>query len=460
MAPSALVRLGRERRSRWYVTHMKRLIACSPLALDSTACAGSLVINSSDEIAKLNQCSTFDGNVSVATNGVDNIALNGVKEITGFMSIADSSTVTSITSSTLQSLSALSLVNLPNLSTLTLPALTNFSKLGFQGLASLKSCEIATAGLQQDVSEISIIGTVIEKLDWLSWPVATTLTLANNFNLTDFTLPYEKIGGGSSYQISGNIRLANLDFSQLTGIAGSLAVSGNKDPTLNFDKLEAIDGYVKLNGPFSNITMPRLVSINGALNAQSTVDIISFCNWLSVQNQLYGHYDCTANNTNPLAAVTSSVSKAPLNTPTATTVATASGSSDPGQTSDLSTGAIIGIAMAMVVLISVVLTSLALLFFRRRSQKKKAQRAQQEEQAQAPAADEKKTHSTSTLGEELDASGTRYELGGGRTTHELPEAPPVTELDGHTYQEMDVEKPYFRDQKPAPDSPAGRFELP
>ena len=110
----------------------------------------------------------------------------------------------------------------------------------------------------------------------------------------------------------------------------------------------------------------------------------------------------------------------------------------------------------MVVLISVILTTTALLFFRRRRQNKAARQAQQA----AAISDEKKTHSTSTLGEELDASGIRYELGEQATTHELPGAKPVTELDGQSLQELDCERPYFRDLKPAPGSPIGRFELP
>ena len=117
----------------------------------------------------------------------------------------------------------------------------------------------------------------------------------------------------------------------------------------------------------------------------------------------------------------------------------------------LSTGAVVGIAVAMVIVISILLTASALLFFRRRSRIK----------AQAAAMPGvKRTHSTSTLGEELDASGIGYELGGGNTAHELPEAGPVRELDGEGLQELDGEKPFFRDQKPAPASPIGRFELP
>jgi hypothetical protein len=352
----------------------------------------------------------------------------------------------------------LTLSNLPKLTTLTLPALSNFSKLAFTGLNSLKGCEIATEGLKQDVREISIINTAMEKMDWIKWPVATALTIAANMNLTDFTLPYDKISSGSSYQFSINQALTNLDFSNLSGIYGSLAVNGNNDSSLNFDKLETIDGYVKLIGDFTNITMPNLQAINGALNAESYVDILSFCNWLSVQPRLYGHYDCTANHT---AAYVSTESKSPSTTaspsPSSTTTVIEADDNIEGKKSDLSTGAIIGIAVAMVVLISLVLTTSALLFFRRRS-RNKAQQAPVAAAANVP--DEKKTHSSSTLGEELDASGIRHELGGDNRVQELPGAGPRGELDGQSLQELDCEKPYFRDQKPAPESPMGRFELP
>jgi hypothetical protein len=422
-----------------------------------TDCVGSFTINGPDDVTKLNQCGTFDGNITVAATGTTDIALDGLKNITGSMRIADSDTVLSLSSSTLERISTLSLYNLPNLSTLRLPALGNITKLEMQGLTSLKGCEIATQGLKHDIKEISIIGTAIENLDWLKWPISTTLNIAANNNLTNFSFPYNTINAGSSYQISINRGLTNLDLSQLSGIAGSLAISGNKDRDLQFTKLETIDGYVKLDGPFANISMPHLMSINGALRAQSTVDIIAFCDWLSVQDRLLGHYDCTANNTNPAPIVTSTASSAPLNTAEATSSVATSDTSNGSSKSDLSTGAIIGISMGMVVLLSLILTSLALLFFRRRAQKKQAALAQQN----ATSADTK-THSTSTLGDELDASGVRYEMGGGLVTQELPEAKPRTELDGQSFQEMgnDGEKAFFRQKKPASDSPVGTFELP
>ncbi|KAF2631433.1 hypothetical protein BU25DRAFT_445579 [Macroventuria anomochaeta] len=441
---------------RLVVQWLPLFLCCWACSVGAAAdCSGSFAINSSDDVTTLNQCTTFTGNVSVAGKGIEDITLDGLKTVTGTFNIADSDSVLSISSTTLESVSALILNNLPKLTTLTLPALTNFSKLDFTGLTSLKGCEIATGALKHDVNDISIINTALENMDWLKWPVATTLTIAANMKLTDFSFPYDKISAGSSYQISINTALTNLDVSQLTGIYGSLATNGNNDRSLNFDKLETIDGYARLSGPFSNITMPHLTSINGALRADSTVDILSFCNWLSVQDQLYGHYDCTANSTDP--TISSTVSKYPSYTAgpapsVATSGTSGGGNNSKDNKSDLSTGAIIGIAVAMVVLISVILTTTALLFLRQRSRNKAQQVA-------AAMPEETKTHSTSTLGEELDASGIRYELGGGNTTHELPGAGPVRELDSQSMQELDCEKPYFRDQKPAPDSPIGRFEL-
>lgn len=447
------------------------LLLCSWVGRAEAAdCSGDLAINSADDITKLNGCTTFTGNVSLAAKGIQDITLNGLKAVTGTINIADSAAVRSISSTTLETISALTLNNLPNLTTLALPVLTNFSKLGFEGLLALKGCDIATGGVKQDVKEISIINTALEKMDWIKWPVATTLTIAANENLTDFTLPYDKISSGSTYQFSVNQALTNLDFSNLSGIYGSLAVNGNNDPSLAFDKLETIDGYVKLNGKFENITMPNLQAINGALNAESYVThgsgILSFCNWLSVQPRLYGHYDCTANNTQGYILNSATVSHSPSSTagptPSSTTTIVAAGDVIDGKKSDLSTGAIIGIAVGMVFLISFVLTASALLFFRRRARNK----AQQTQQLAAPTAaaahapDEKKTRSTSTIDEELDASGIRYELGESQKAQELPGAKAVGELDGQSLQEMDVEKPYFRDQKPAPESPMGRFELP
>ncbi|KAH6643791.1 hypothetical protein C7974DRAFT_5551 [Boeremia exigua] len=429
------------------------LFLCLCAGAGAADCAGSFEIKSSADVTALNQCTTFTGNVSFAGKGMGDITLNGLKTVTGTIKIVDSDAVLSISSTTLESITTLTLSNLPKLTTLTLPALTNFSKLDFTGLTSLKGCDIANGPLKRDVSEVSITNTALEKIEWLKWPVASALTIAANMKLTDFTLPYDKISAGSSYQFSINRVLTNLDFSQITGIYGSLTLNGNSDRALNFDKLETIDGYVRLSGPFSNITMPQLNSINGALRAESSDNILAFCNWLSVQNRLYGHYDCTANDTEPLASSTASVS--PSNTAAAPSV-TLSGDNKDNSGSDLPTGTIIGIAVGMVVLISAILTTIAFLYFRRRSRNS---RAQQTRQTSTPSG-EMKTLSTSTLGEELTASGLRYELGEGNITHELQGPGPVTELDSRALQELEFEKPTYRDQKLAPQSPVGRFELP
>ncbi|KAF1931879.1 uncharacterized protein M421DRAFT_2498 [Didymella exigua CBS 183.55] len=365
-------------------------------------CSGNLAINSADDITTLNQCTTFTGNVSLAAKGLEAITLNGIKAITGTITIANSDAIVSISSTTLEAISTLTLSNLPQLTTLTLPALTNISKLDFTGLSSLRGCEIASGSLKQDIKEISIISTAMEKMDWIKWPIATALTIAANNKLTDFTLPYDRINSGSSYQFSINHALTNLDFSNLSGIYGSLAINGNPDPSLNFDNLETIDGYVRISGALKNITMPKLQTINGALRAESTVDILAFCNWLSIQNRLYGHYDCTANNT---SVYTSTVSKSPSSTavssPAAGTAAMEGADTADGKKTDLSSGAIVGIAIAMVVLISAVLTLSALLFMRRRSRNRAQQAAAAAAADVSNVSDEKKIHSTSTLGKKL-----------------------------------------------------------
>ncbi|KAJ4364284.1 cell wall protein Ecm33 [Ascochyta clinopodiicola] len=403
-------------------------------------------INSTDDVATLNQCTTFIGDVSITAKGIDEITLNGLKAVTGTLQITDVKGLLSISSTTLESVSTLILKELPTLTTLTLPALTNFSKLDFADLTALNSCEIATGGLQSDVHEVSIANTALETMDWLKWPVSSTLTISSNTKLTEFKLPYDRISAGSSYQISINSALSNLDFSQLTGIYGSLTINGNRDSQMNFDKLQTIDGYVRLSGPFTNVTMPALTGINGALRAESTKNILNFCNWLSVQNQLLGHYDCTANSTN--SSTSSTESSGP--TATVTTNSTSGGANSSDNKSNLSTGAIIGIAVAMVIVMSMFLTASTLLFCRRRSRHK----------VQATViSEEGRTRSSSTLGKALNASGEYYELGGEKLTHELPGSGPVKELDSKNLQELE-ERPYHRDQKPSSASPTGRFELP
>jgi hypothetical protein len=415
---------------------------------DCAPASGDLVVTTPGDLDAIRQCSNFIGNISITNGAFPDFNLDGIQAISGELHIADSAALNSISSTTLEAVSILSFKNLTAVTSINLPALNNFTMLHLENMPKLQDCAIATGRMVHDVYAVVVIGVALTTLDWLTWPVARTMTIAANPHLTRFTLPFSRISSGSTYAFSVNHVLENLDLSALTAIDGSLEMNGNPARNLTFEHLESISGYVRLDGNFKNITMPALKEINGALRAEAAGDgdIIAFCNWLSIQPQLHGHYDCTGNSSNP----------APISQTTVSTIATPSPSvatklddQDPSPSTGLSTGVKIGIAVA--VLLAALISSAATFWFFRRYTKSKL-RAMKEENAP-------KRISTSSNDYELDGGDSRVEIGPAVVRHELPEPETREELPGESSKEMDG-GPVSEKKKESRHEERDVFELP
>jgi hypothetical protein len=254
------------------------------------------------------------------------------------------------------------------------------------------------------------------------------MTIAANLNLANFTIPYSRIGTGSSYAISINNAMKELDFSALTAIDGSLEINGNGDKNVTFDRLSSINGFARISGAFKSLTMPVLKEINGALKPQATNDgnIINFCDWLSTQSHMQGHYECIGNATNPIAA--SQTSAAPsIATPTSSSVTADVENKERTLSTGLSTGAKIGIAVS--IFLAAVISSAATFWFFRRHTRSKLQEIEE--------VNDKKRRSSSTIDHELDGVDARVEIGPAAQRYELPEQETRQELEGNSLQELD-----------------------
>jgi hypothetical protein len=316
-------------------------------------------------------------------------------------------------------------------------------------LPKLEGCVIATGALAGEIQEISIIDTGVKSLKWLTWPVGSQLNISGNANLESFSIPYNSINAGSALTLSSNDKLSTIDVSQVTGIYGGLQVANNgalKD--LDFGKLESIGGFVQLSGGFTNISMPALGSINGALRVEATGDISSLCSNLG-SKKLNGHYDCTANSQKTTGAATTGGTQA---APTSASTGTGSGNQgdngSAGGSSDLiSKKQAAGIAVAAI-LSTFLVIALTIYILRRRSRRKVLEITPSNRNSSA------KTLSTDSLSApsasvfdvstpnspmELDSPAVALELAGGRqwTKNELPAVVPV-ELEGsHGVSEID-----------------------
>lgn len=327
-------------------------------------------------------------------------------------------------------MSSFTLNNLPQLTNLSFPSLKNFSSLKWYNLPSLEDCSITTGNLDGEIQEITITNTSLKSLDWLKWPIGSQLNVTGNTNLQSFNIPYNTINSGSTLTFSDNPILANLNVSQLAGIYGALAVSGNAKTTqVSFSKLETIGGFVQMTGSFTNISMPSLNAINGALSVASTGDITALCNQLS-QKKLAGHYDCKPNvEGSPLSNPTATASGT-LSTPSSTSSDTTSPDSPLKPHDPLSTGVKAGLAIAALITTALIIIC-AMFYFRRRSRSKVREIPHQSPKSPSHDSVELSESPATSVNfpKELESPVVRLELAAGKERLELPGVVPQ-ELDG------------------------------
>jgi hypothetical protein len=208
--------------------------------------------------------------------------------------------------------------------------------------------------------------------------------------------------------------------------------------TLSFEKLQTIGGFVQLNGDYTNISMPALNQVNGALGVESTADIATFCNSLQEQ-RLAGHYDCTSNTQRSSDPSPSGITPSTTPTSTASQAPTDSGFGGSKSGSISSSAAIAGLVVGIITCLFVAL--LVYFYIRRRAQK-----SVQEISPKDPEADSVELSDTMSMSlpsnrttlRELESPVMTLELASGRMRQELPAGVPAemespamrSELDG------------------------------
>jgi hypothetical protein len=204
------------------------------------------------------------------------------------------------------------------------------------------------------------------------------MNISNNANLKKFDIPYSTINAGSALTFSNNPNLTSIDVSGLTGIYGGLDISSNNElMQAAFDKLETIGGFVQMHGAFTNVSMPALSSITGALTVGSTGDITRLCDNLEKQ-KLTGHFTCSPNvdkASDPTATSGGSASSTATSTSNSNGDASRKDSDDGG----IGSGEIAGAVVACI--ISAILALVAAFFYFRRRLRAKVQEITQKKDA-------------------------------------------------------------------------------
>lgn len=302
--------------------------------------SATLTVQNAGDATALATCSTFSGSIAVATGTTEDIAFNGVKHITGNMIVNENSDIKRLSADSLETLDGeMSLVGLTRLNAVDFPKLKSVESIKWSALPNLQSIGFTAEVTKAD--KIDIQNTAIRSLKGINIEQADTIFIANNnyideiemqignvtesltltFNNEDLkvTLPnliwaanltfraigslkmpsLESVNGslglytnlfeelaapnlttiGQALAVIGNEKLSNLSFPLLTKITGNLQIANNTNLTTidGFPELTSIGGAFDISGNMSDVETPKLNSVKGAFNLQSTGNISDVC---------------------------------------------------------------------------------------------------------------------------------------------------------------------------------------
>jgi hypothetical protein len=317
------------------------LVAASTAYAACSISATTTIQNAGDATA-LASCSTFSGNIAIATGTTDDIAINGVKKITGNLIAKDNSDMKQISASDLETLDGtMDLEGLTSLYALNFPKLKTIDSIKWQALPNLQDIGFTSEVTKADKIDIqntalrSLKGINIEEadeifianngyIDSISMQlgnVSTSLTLADNNEAVKVELPnliwasnltfrfcgsvsvpsLETLNGslglynngfetfsapnltsvGEAVAIVANEQLNNVSFPSLTKISGNIQIANNSKlvEVDGFPQLKSIGGAFDMSGNFTSVSTPKLDNVKGAFNLQSSGQLNDTCDF-------------------------------------------------------------------------------------------------------------------------------------------------------------------------------------
>ncbi|XPT00931.1 cell wall protein Ecm33 [Ascochyta lentis] len=315
-------------------------LAIAGSASAACSASATLTVQNAGDATALATCSTFSGSIAVATGTTDDIAFNSVKRITGDLIVTDNSDIKRLSADTLDTLDGeMRLSGLTRLNAVDFPKLKTVESIKWDALPNLQTIGFTAEVTKADKIDIqntalrSLKGINIEQADSIFIAnngyideiamqlgnVTESLTLANNNEALKVTLPnliwaanltfrfvgslempsLESLNGslglynngfetfsapnltsiGEALAIVANEQLSNLTFPQLTKISGNLQIANNTNLTTidGFPELTSIGGAFDISGNMSTVETPKLNSVKGAFNLQSTGNISDVC---------------------------------------------------------------------------------------------------------------------------------------------------------------------------------------
>lgn len=339
-------------------------VAGTAFAADCSTTATATIQNAGDATG-LASCSTFSGSIAIATGTTDDIVLNGVKKITGNLIASSNSNMRRVSADSLETidgdfqldgLTRLVGVDMPKLKSvdsIKFNALPNLQQLGFTGeinkagrvdiqntaLRSLKGINIeqvdqVTIANNGYIDEVSMkLGNVSKALDisfnnqnvkvnlpnliWArnltfrfcgSVAVPSLQTVNGSFGLYnngfDSFAASNLTNVGSALVVVANNQLSNITFPQLTKITDNLQIANNSKliEITGFPQLVSIGGSFDISGNMTDVETPKLNSVSGTFNLQSSGNVTETCaTYKSLKDKklIEGKYTCVGTVVDP-----------------------------------------------------------------------------------------------------------------------------------------------------------------
>ena len=250
-----------------------------------------MTVTASADATALASCTTYSGSVAIPSglsiasgaDGHQSLNIDGVKKISGNLTVTNAINLSGLTLSSLESLGGFELGGLTVLTTLSCPKLTSVGTLNFTALPALQQLDFTT-GLKQSTS-VLITNTGLSSLGGIaSLQQVDTFNVNNNQALTNITLNVTSIkksldieandgfisGLSTSFpslQTAQNMTFRNCSDVQLPSLANvsqDLGFYGNSFTSFTAPNLTTAGGLVFVdNTALTNISIPQLTSING-----------------------------------------------------------------------------------------------------------------------------------------------------------------------------------------------------
>lgn len=257
----------------------------------SCSSTDTLTIQSQGDAAQLATCVTYDGSITIATGTSGPISIDGVRSITGDLTINNAPNITTFGAGSLRSIGGtFTLNNCQVLGALNFPQLTSVGDIDFEGLPNLNSLGFGSTVTQ--CNTLNIQNTFLGSLDGINLQQVKSIYIANNRMLQSISFQVTSLAASLTLESNGDrlqAQFPNLETAQnltfrncpsisipsLQNLTGSLGVYESTLSDFSAANLTVIGGTLAINGnmQLSNVSLPILKTINGGFQVQNNTKL-------------------------------------------------------------------------------------------------------------------------------------------------------------------------------------------